>query len=92
MREQRLELYELPDYISRKNKSNDYGFDPHEQETTTYTGMGADINVHDQWAVNRWARSRTAPRASRHSPTRRSSPIAGCCGRRSRRSAAAASR
>ena len=51
MRDQRLELYELPDYKSRKNKSNDYGFDPHEQATATYTGMGADINVHDQWAV-----------------------------------------
>jgi hypothetical protein len=50
MRRQRLELYELPDYIPRKNKSNDYGYDPHEQEDTTYTGMGADINVHDQWA------------------------------------------
>ena len=51
MRDQRLELYELPDYKSRKNKRNDYGFDPHEQATETYTGMGADINVHDQWAV-----------------------------------------
>jgi phenylpropionate dioxygenase-like ring-hydroxylating dioxygenase large terminal subunit len=50
MRRQRLELYELPDYVPRKNKSNDYGFDPHEQEHETYTGMGADINVHDQWA------------------------------------------
>jgi len=50
MRRQRLQLYELPDYIPRKNKSNDYGFDPHEQEHDTYTGMGADINVHDQWA------------------------------------------
>jgi len=50
MRDQRLELYELPDYRSRKNKSNDYGFDPQEQATQTFTGMGADINVHDQWA------------------------------------------
>jgi phthalate 4,5-dioxygenase oxygenase subunit len=50
MRRQRLELYELPDYIPRKNKSNDYGFDPHEQDHETYTGMGTDINVHDQWA------------------------------------------
>jgi phthalate 4,5-dioxygenase oxygenase subunit len=50
MRRQRLELYELPDYIPRKNKRNDYGFDPHEQAHHTYTGMGADINVHDQWA------------------------------------------
>jgi phenylpropionate dioxygenase-like ring-hydroxylating dioxygenase large terminal subunit len=50
MRRQRLELYELPDYVPRKNKSNDYGFDPHEQAHQTFTGMGADINVHDQWA------------------------------------------
>lgn len=51
MREQRLELYELPDYISRRNKRNQYGFNVHEQLTETYTGMGFDINVHDQWAV-----------------------------------------
>ncbi|HEX7743293.1 MAG TPA: aromatic ring-hydroxylating dioxygenase subunit alpha [Sphingobium sp.] len=51
MREQRLELYELPDYVSRRNKRNDYGFDPAEQARATYTGMGHDINVHDQWAV-----------------------------------------
>jgi phenylpropionate dioxygenase-like ring-hydroxylating dioxygenase large terminal subunit len=51
MRRQRLELYTLPDYAPRKNKDNDYGFDPHEQAHTTYTGMGHDINVHDQWAV-----------------------------------------
>src|ERR1044072_7944746 len=50
MRRQRLELYELPDYVPRKNKSNDYGFDPHEQTHETFTGMGADINVHDQRA------------------------------------------
>jgi phenylpropionate dioxygenase-like ring-hydroxylating dioxygenase large terminal subunit len=51
MREQRLQLYTLPDYIPRQNKSNDYGFDPLEQKTRTFTGMGSDINVHDQWAV-----------------------------------------
>jgi len=50
MRRQRLDLYALPDYVPRKNKSNDYGFDPHEQEDETFTGMGTDINVHDQWA------------------------------------------
>jgi hypothetical protein len=50
MRRQRLALYALPDYIPRKNKSNDYGFDPHEQAHATFTGMGTDINVHDQWA------------------------------------------
>ena len=56
MRAQRLELYELPHYVSRKNKSNDYGFDPNEQKHATYTGMGADINVHDQWAVESMGR------------------------------------
>ena len=56
MTDQRLELYELPHYVSRKNKANDYGFDPHEQQHSTYTGMGADINVHDQWAVESMGR------------------------------------
>ena len=51
MRRQRLELYTLPDYMPRRNRANDYGFDPSEQRDRTYTGMGADINVHDQWAV-----------------------------------------
>jgi nitrite reductase/ring-hydroxylating ferredoxin subunit len=50
MRRQRLQLYELPDYVPRKNRSNDWGFDPHEQAHATFTGMGSDINVHDQWA------------------------------------------
>lgn len=51
MRAQRLELYELPDYTSRRNKRNNYDYDPREQATQTYTGMGFDINVHDQWAI-----------------------------------------
>jgi len=51
MRAQRLELYELPDYIPRVGKANDYGYDAGEQASKTYTGMGDDINVHDQWAV-----------------------------------------
>jgi hypothetical protein len=51
MRAQRLALYQLPDYVSRQNRSNNYGYDPEEQKTQTYTGMGFDINVHDQWAV-----------------------------------------
>jgi phenylpropionate dioxygenase-like ring-hydroxylating dioxygenase large terminal subunit len=56
MRRQRLELYDLPDYVPRKNKSNDYGFDPHEQAHETFTGMGTDINVHDQWACESMGR------------------------------------
>jgi len=51
MRAQRLQLYELPDYVPRVNRRNDWGFDPDEQRFRTYTGMGEDINVHDQWAV-----------------------------------------
>lgn len=50
MREQRLQTIELPDYVSRKNKRNEYGYNAEEQATKTYTGMGMDINVHDQWA------------------------------------------
>ena len=51
MREQRLKEHSLPDYAPLKNKSNDYHYNPEEQKTQTYTGMGLDINVHDQWAV-----------------------------------------
>ena len=51
MRAQRLETYALPDYVARRNRSNEYGFDPAEQASQTYTGMGQDINTHDQWAV-----------------------------------------
>jgi nitrite reductase/ring-hydroxylating ferredoxin subunit len=51
MRAQRLQLYTLPDYKPRQNRHNNYGFDAAEQRRATYTGMGHDINVHDQWAV-----------------------------------------
>jgi len=51
MRRDRLALYTVPDYKPRKNKANNYGFDADEQRQRTYTGMGEDINVHDQWAV-----------------------------------------
>ena len=50
MRQQRLELYQLPDYKPRLNRSNNWGYDPEEQRNKTFTGMGFDINVHDQWA------------------------------------------
>jgi phthalate 4,5-dioxygenase len=51
MRAQRLELFDLPDYRPRRNRSNGWGYDPEEQRTQTFTGMGMDINVHDNWAV-----------------------------------------
>ncbi len=51
MRSQRLKEHRLPDYAPIKNKLNNYGYDADEQMRETYTGMGLDINVHDQWAV-----------------------------------------
>lgn len=52
MRQQRLAHVTLPDYVPKKGRHNDWGFDPAEQRSRTYLGMGEeDINVHDQWAV-----------------------------------------
>jgi len=48
---QRLQEVTLPDYRPLRNRRNNWGFDPAEQRDLTYTGMGVDINVHDQWAV-----------------------------------------
>ena len=51
MRDQRLRHISLPDYIPKSGRHNQWGFDPQEQVTRTYLGMGEDdINVHDQWA------------------------------------------
>jgi phenylpropionate dioxygenase-like ring-hydroxylating dioxygenase large terminal subunit len=51
MRAQRVKVIAPPEYRSKFNRSNNYGYDPTEQKTQTYTGMGHDINVHDQFAV-----------------------------------------
>jgi phthalate 4,5-dioxygenase len=51
MRAQRLETHTLPDYAPLASRDNDWGYDSGEQNASTYTGMGNDINVHDQWAV-----------------------------------------
>lgn len=51
MRAQRIEAVTLPDYKPVRNRANQYRFDAHEQRTETYTGLGKDINVHDQMAV-----------------------------------------
>ena len=51
MRNQRLEAVTLPDYIPKSGRHNQWGFNPEEQMTRTFLGMGEDdINVHDQWA------------------------------------------
>jgi hypothetical protein len=75
-----------------RTSRNDYGFDPHEQATETYTGMGADINVHDQWAVESMGAIQDRTNEHLGTSTRRSCNIAACCGRRSKRSPAARSR
>src|SRR5207245_348996 len=67
MRDQRLELYELPDYKSRKNKSNDYGFDPHEQATETYAG--GDIGQDPAFVGGRVMGLSTSLRAQRSNPS-----------------------
>lgn len=52
MRQQRLAGISLPDYVPRHGRHDDWGFDPAEQRSRTYLGMGEeDINLHDQWAV-----------------------------------------
>ena len=51
MRNQRLRHIELPNYIPKSGRHNQWGFNPQEQISRTYLGMGEDdINVHDQWA------------------------------------------
>jgi len=50
MREQRLKTYPAPDYKPIHNRANGWGFDAEQQRKATYTGMGFDINIHDQFA------------------------------------------
>jgi len=51
MRSQRLEQHTLPDYRAKRGRADNWGFNAREQSTLTYTGLGLDVNVHDQWAV-----------------------------------------
>jgi len=52
MRAQRLAHMTLPDYVPNNGRHNDWAFDPDEQRSRTFLGMGEDdINLHDQWAV-----------------------------------------
>ena len=50
MRSQRLKTYPAPDYKPVFSRSNSWGFSAEEQRKQTFTGMGFDINIHDQWA------------------------------------------
>ncbi len=52
MRRQRLAHLHLPDYRPKNGRHNHWNFNPEEQRTRTFLGMGEDdINLHDQWAV-----------------------------------------
>lgn len=52
MRQQRLAHMTLPDYVPIHGRHDHWNFNPEEQRTRTYLGMGEeDINLHDQWAV-----------------------------------------
>jgi phthalate 4,5-dioxygenase oxygenase subunit len=52
MRQQRLAHMTLPDYVPIHGRHDHWNFNPKEQRTRTYLGMGEeDINLHDQWAV-----------------------------------------
>jgi phthalate 4,5-dioxygenase oxygenase subunit len=50
MRNQRLKTYPAPEYKPIFGRSNGWGFDAEQQRRQTFTGMGFDINIHDQWA------------------------------------------
>ena len=50
MRNLRLKTYPAPHYRPIFNRGNDWGFSAREQREATFTGMGLDINIHDQWA------------------------------------------
>jgi len=50
MRNQRLKTYPAPDYKPIFGRHNSWGFSADEQKHRTFTGMGFDINIHDQWA------------------------------------------
>ncbi len=52
MRQQRLAHMTLPDYVPIHGRHDNWNFNPEEQRSRTYLGMGEeDINLHDQWAV-----------------------------------------
>jgi len=50
MRNQRLRTYPAPDYKPIFSRENSWGFNAEEQKFKTFTGMGFDINIHDQFA------------------------------------------
>jgi phthalate 4,5-dioxygenase len=64
MREQRLKAYPAPEYKPIFNRENGWGFDVEQQRKSTFTGMGFDINIHDQFACE--SPGRIADRTKEH--------------------------
>jgi len=57
MRRQRLAHMTLPDYVPIHGRHDHWNYNPVEQRTRTFLGMGEDdINLHDQWAVESMGR------------------------------------
>jgi phthalate 4,5-dioxygenase len=57
MRQQRLAHMTLPDYVPIHGRHDHWNYNPVEQRTRTFLGMGEDdINLHDQWAVESMGR------------------------------------
>ncbi len=79
MREQRLKTYPAPDYKPIHNRANGWGFDAEQQRKATYTGMGFDINIHDQFACESPGRIADRTQGEPRQPaTRESFSIAVC--------------
>jgi phthalate 4,5-dioxygenase len=52
MRQQRAQHMHMPLYTPKNGRHNHWNFNPEEQRSRTFLGMGEDdINLHDQWAV-----------------------------------------
>ncbi len=93
MRRQRLELYELPNYMPRKNK---------QQRLRLRSARAGARDLYRHGRRHQRARPmglrvdgrrfRIAPRSISASPTRRSPPIGACCAPRSSRPARASAR
>ena len=86
MRSQRLKTYPAPDYKPIYSSSTTPGAStPRSSSSKTFTGMGFDINIHDQFACESQGAIPTAPRRTSAPPTRASCSTAGCWWTRSAR-------
>ena len=87
MREQRLQLYQLPDYRPLIGRAEQLGLQRRRAEDARPTPAWASTSTSTTSGRSRArAASRTARASISAPPTRPSSPIAGCCSRRSARS------